>query len=161
MANSVFKIGRYYTIWTMNGSQYSNAYITNIDPSFIEFVYKNGSLWKTKILSLSLIANANEAEDQSNIKVWYFTSRAPCGFVRWGIDSAIISKREFEINKEKHIELFTDEKSAKEYLFSQVKNYMDPGVFFYGPEDRALYFNKEEKEWYGPLVTEYFEWANQ
>jgi hypothetical protein len=30
MANSVFKIGRYYTIWTMNDSQYSNAYITNI-----------------------------------------------------------------------------------------------------------------------------------
>lgn len=44
MVNSVFKTGRYYTIWTMNGSQYSNAYITNIDPSFIEFVYKNGSL---------------------------------------------------------------------------------------------------------------------
>ena len=31
----------------------------------------------------------------------------------------------------------------------------------YWPEDRALYFNKEEREWYGPLVTEYFEWANQ
>lgn len=30
-----------------------------------------------------------------------------------------------------------------------------------GLEDRALYFNKEEKEWYGPLVTEYFEWTDQ
>ena len=154
---SIYKVGKTYQIRLNSGDWYDDCKITKVDDQFISFFYTFRGILKEKILRLDSIWMANEYA-QGDLKTYWYYAKVMSD--RYGIDTLQLSPAEVLANEEAGVKLFTNEGTAKEYLFNIAFQGKYEGQYLsWEGEPCALYRSTSNNEWDGVLAEEYLKWC--
>ena len=112
---SIYKVGKTYQIRLNSGDWYEDCKITKVDDQFISFFYTFRGVLQEKILKLDSIWMANEYA-QGDLKTYWYYAKVMSD--RYGVGTLQLSPAEVLANEEAGVKLFTNEDTAKEYLFN-------------------------------------------